>query len=117
MSAIAEIGRPTISGCCPDVEARDREEGGDMHTHHPSMKRLKQLLLVLCAAQLMGILDITAGNVALPDMADGLGIDGGDISWTITSYSLIFGSLLLLGGRGGALITPAPLVRTRTRRC
>ena len=68
------------------------------------MKRLKQLLLVLCAAQLMVILDITAVNVALPDMAEGLGIDGGDIGWTITSYSLIFGSLLLLGGRAADLI-------------
>src|SRR5215204_2386285 len=106
VSAIAEIGRPTISGCCPDVEERDREEGGDMHTHHPSMRRLKQLLLVLCAAQLMVILDITAVNVALPEMADGLGIDGGDISWTITSYSLIFGSLLLLGGRAADLVGP-----------
>ena len=83
-----------------------------MHTHHPSMKRLKQLLLVLCAAQLMVILDITAVNVALPDMADGLGIDGGDISWTITSYSLIFGSLLLLGGRAADLIGPRRMFMT-----
>ena len=76
------------------------------------MKRLKQLLLVLCAAQLMVILDITAVNVALPDMADGLGIDGGDISWTITSYSLIFGSLLLLGGRAADLIGPRRIFMT-----
>ncbi len=35
-----------------------------------------------------------------PGLADpGLGIDGSDIGWTITSYSLVFGSLLLLGGR------------------
>jgi EmrB/QacA subfamily drug resistance transporter len=61
--------------------------------------RLKQLLLVLCVAQLMVILDITAVNVAMPQMAKGLGIAGGDVGWTITSYSLVFGSLLLLGGR------------------
>ena len=76
------------------------------------MKRLKQLLLVLCAAQLMVILDITAVNVALPDMAQGLGIDGGDIGWTITSYSLIFGSLLLLGGRAADLIGPRRMFMT-----
>ena len=29
---------------------------------------------------------------------------GGDIGWTITSYSLIFGSLLLLGGRAADLL-------------
>jgi EmrB/QacA subfamily drug resistance transporter len=68
------------------------------------MKRLKQLLLLLCLAQLMVILDITAVNVALPDMAEGLGIAGEDVAWTITSYSLIFGSLLLLGGRAADLV-------------
>src|SRR5829696_6483274 len=57
------------------------------------------LLLVLCVAQLMVILDISAVNVALPDMAHDLGIGHADLGWTITSYSLVFGSLLLLGGR------------------
>ena len=52
----------------------------------------------------MVILDITAVNVALPDMAESLGIGGGDIGWTITSYSLVFGSLLLLGGRLADLV-------------
>ena len=70
----------------------------------PNLRTLKQLLLVLCVAQLMVILDITAVNVALPDMAKGLGITGGDLGWTITSYSLIFGSLLLLGGRAADLL-------------
>ena len=52
----------------------------------------------------MVILDITAVNVAMPDIAKGLDIAGGDIGWTITSYSLIFGSLLLLGGRAADLL-------------
>src|SRR5881628_2633907 len=82
-----------------------------MHTthHHDhraggAMRRLKQLLLLLCVAQLMVILDISAVNVAMPDMAKGLDIAGGDVGWTITSYSLIFGSLLLLGGRAADLL-------------
>ena len=62
------------------------------------------LLALLCIAQLMVILDISAVNVALPDMARDLGIRGGDIGWAITSYSLIFGSLLLLGGRAADLL-------------
>ncbi|HEU5316483.1 MAG TPA: MFS transporter [Chloroflexota bacterium] len=62
------------------------------------------LLGVLLVAQLMVILDISAVNVALPDMASDLNISGGDIGWTITSYSLIFGSLLLLGGRAADLL-------------
>jgi EmrB/QacA subfamily drug resistance transporter len=62
------------------------------------------LLALLCIAQLMVILDISAVNVALPDMARDLDIPGGDIGWAITSYSLIFGSLLLLGGRAADLL-------------
>ena len=116
-----------ISGRCPDVAGAADREGQHMHkhtTHHAiphhaapehhhgpdaahgggAMRRLKQLLLLLCVAQLMVILDITAVNVAMPDMAKGLDIAGGDIGWTITSYSLIFGSLLLLGGRAADLL-------------
>jgi EmrB/QacA subfamily drug resistance transporter len=65
---------------------------------HDKPSRLP-LLLLLCVAQLMVILDISAVNVALPDMAHDLGIGHADLGWTITSYSLVFGSLLLLGGR------------------
>src|SRR5947209_6263217 len=52
----------------------------------------------------MVILDISAVNVALPDMAADLGLSGGQLSWAITSYSLVFGSLLLLGGRAADLL-------------
>ena len=62
------------------------------------------LLILLCAAQLMVILDITAVNVALPSLSTDLGIGRGDLEWTITSYSLLFGSLLLLGGRAADLL-------------
>jgi MFS family permease len=62
------------------------------------------LLLLLALAQLMVILDISAVNVALPDLAKDLSISGGDLGWTITSYSLVFGSLLLLGGRAADLL-------------
>jgi EmrB/QacA subfamily drug resistance transporter len=60
--------------------------------------------LLLSVAQLMVILDISAVNVALPDLGQDLGIAPGDLGWTITSYSLIFGSLLLLGGRAADLL-------------
>ena len=66
------------------------------------MRRL--LLPVLLIAQLMVILDITAVNIALPSIGRDLQISGSAISWTITSYSLIFGSLLLFGGRAADLI-------------
>src|SRR5882757_6796331 len=77
------------------------DEQRAQHAGEPS--RLS-LLVLLCIAQLMVILDISAVNVALPDIAKDLSIAAGDISWTITSYSLIFGSLLLLGGRAADLL-------------
>ena len=62
------------------------------------------VLALLSLAQLMVILDISAVNVALPDLARDVGIAEGDLAWTITSYSLVFGSLLLLGGRAADLL-------------
>ena len=73
-------------------------------SRHATSRSRTGLLVLLCIAQLMVILDISAVNVALPDMAKDLEISGGDIGWTITSYSLIFGSLLLLGGRAADLL-------------
>ena len=75
------------------------------HAPAESVGGSKRVLLpLLLVAQLMVILDITAVNIALPTLARDLDISGGSISWTITSYSLIFGSLLLFGGRAADLI-------------
>jgi len=67
-------------------------------------KAHRWLLPVLLIAQLMVILDITAVNIALPHIATDLQLSGPNISWTITSYSVIFGSLLLFGGRAADLL-------------
>src|SRR4051812_158094 len=81
-----------------------------MHGHHTPRAQLGatrlrwSLLLLLSVAQLMVILDISAVNVALPDLGRDLGIAREDLGWTITSYSLIFGSLLLFGGRAADLL-------------
>ena len=79
------------------------------HPPHPTQeatpnKKGLALLLVLLVAQLMVILDITAVNIALPSLAKDLQLTGSQISWTITSYSLVFGSLLLFGGRAADLL-------------
>ncbi len=88
----------------PHAPAGQHHRPDAAHGAGSAMRRLKQLLLLLCVAQLMVILDISAVNVAMPDMAKGLAIAGSDVGWTITSYSLIFGSLLLLGGRAADLL-------------
>ena len=73
-------------------------------TTHDTGTPNRWLLPVLLVAQLMVILDITAVNIALPHIAADLHMGGSSISWTITSYSLIFGSLLLFGGRAADLL-------------
>ncbi len=54
---------------------------------------------VLAAAHLMAIIDITVMFVALPSAQHALGISVGERQWVLTSYTLAFASLLLLGGR------------------
>jgi EmrB/QacA subfamily drug resistance transporter len=72
--------------------------------HAAPSRKNAALLLVLLVAQLMVILDITAVNIALPSLAKDLQLSGSQVSWTITSYSLVFGSLLLFGGRAADLL-------------
>ncbi|MFF3749091.1 DHA2 family efflux MFS transporter permease subunit [Streptomyces sp. NPDC002018] len=57
------------------------------------------VLIVIALAQLMVVLDATIVNIALPSAQLDLGFSDGDRQWIVTAYALVFGSLLLLGGR------------------
>jgi EmrB/QacA subfamily drug resistance transporter len=56
-------------------------------------------LVLLCVAQFMLILDVTVINVALPSIGADLGLDRETLTWAVTSYTLAYGGLMLLGGR------------------
>jgi EmrB/QacA subfamily drug resistance transporter len=60
-------------------------------------------LLLVCAAQLMIVLDGTIVNVALPAIQESLGFSETGLSWVVNAYLLTFGGFLLLGGRAGDL--------------
>jgi len=62
------------------------------------------LLILLCVAQFMVILDATVVNVALPSIARSLSLHGGGLQWVITAYVLASGGLVLLGGRAADLV-------------
>ena len=62
------------------------------------------VLVIVCLAQFMVILDATVVNVALPSIQRDLHFSAGDLQWVINSYTLVFGGFLLLGGRAGDLI-------------
>ena len=70
-------------------------------THDPPAPPARRwwLLIAMCTAQLMVILDATIVNIALPDAQRSLGFDDADRQWVVTAYALVFGSLLLVGGR------------------
>ncbi len=54
---------------------------------------------VIGLAQLMVVLDATIVTISLPFAQRDLGISDGNKQWMVTAYTLIFGGLLLLGGR------------------
>lgn len=60
-------------------------------------------LVTIAAAQLMVMLDLTIVNIALPAMQHELGFSATNLTWVIDAYVLVFGGLLLLGGRLGDL--------------
>ena len=62
------------------------------------------VLVLVCLAQFMVILDATVVNVALPSIQRDLDMSPTDLQWVVNSYTLIFGGFLLLGGRAGDLI-------------
>ncbi|WP_158852633.1 MFS transporter [Saccharothrix deserti] len=57
------------------------------------------VLLLLCAAQFMIVLDFSITNVALPTIQADLGFSVADLQWVVSAYALTFGGCLLLGGR------------------
>jgi EmrB/QacA subfamily drug resistance transporter len=62
------------------------------------------VLVLICLAQFMVILDATIVNVALPSIQKDLDLSEANLQWIINSYTLVFGGFLLLGGRAGDLL-------------
>ena len=54
---------------------------------------------MLVAAQFMVVLDVAIVNVALPTIKTDLHFSQESLQWVITAYSILFGGVLLLGGR------------------
>ena len=58
-------------------------------------------LYMLCAGELMIVLDTTVVNVALPSIQGSLGFSDAALVWVVNAYMLTYGGFLLLGGRLG----------------
>src|SRR6266568_4775191 len=62
------------------------------------------VLVLICLAQFMVILDATIVNVARPSIQKDLGLGEANLQWIVNAYALVFGGFLLLGGRAGDLL-------------
>lgn len=71
-------------------------------SRHASNKWI--VLVLICLAQFMVILDATIVNVALPSIQKDLSLSEGSLQWIVNAYTLVFGGFLLLGGRAGDLL-------------
>ena len=69
-----------------------------------SNRSTNALLLVVCLAQFMVILDVAIVNVALPSMRSGLHFSTTGLQWVVNAYTLTFAGFLMLGGRAADLL-------------
>jgi MFS family permease len=76
----------------------------------PPDPRRWRILALLGVAQLMLIVDVTVVAIALPDMGADLGLDRAGLTWVASVYALVFGGLMLLGGRAADIAGPRRLV-------
>src|SRR5215475_7053425 len=56
-------------------------------------------LALIVTAQFMVILDVAIVNVALPSIKSDLHFSETNLQWVISAYAIMFGGVLLLGGR------------------
>ena len=61
------------------------------------------ILVLVCVAQFMVVLDATIVNVALPSIQHCLHFSATSLQWVVNVYTLFFGGFLLLGGRASDL--------------
>src|SRR5579864_1594120 len=59
------------------------------------------ILAVLCVSVFLAVVDNTIVNVALPSISRQLHAATSDLQWIVDAYSLVFASLLLVGGSLG----------------
>jgi EmrB/QacA subfamily drug resistance transporter len=67
-------------------------------------KRSQLLLVLICLAQFMVVLDVSIVNVALPSIKGSLHFSTTGLQWVVSAYTLTFGGFLMLGGRASDLL-------------
>ncbi|MGZ5417036.1 MAG: MFS transporter [Nocardioides sp.] len=65
----------------------------------PEARRPWTVLVLALVAQVLVVLDISVVNTALPTIGQALDLRSSDLQWLVTTYLLLSGGGLLLGGR------------------
>lgn len=83
-------------------EATTTRKAGSVRA--PAPHNLSLALGVIAVAQLMVVLDVSIVNVALPSIQRSLHFTATDLEWVVNAYAIVFGGLLLLGGRAADML-------------
>jgi EmrB/QacA subfamily drug resistance transporter len=62
------------------------------------------VLVLVCLAQMIVVIDISIVNVALPSIKNALHFSQQNLQWVVNAYTLVFAGFLLLGGRAADLL-------------
>jgi EmrB/QacA subfamily drug resistance transporter len=88
--------------------AQDADTARGIETARGSRLRLPRgsnaVLVLVCLAQFMVILDVSIVNVALPSIRSGLHFSTTGLQWVVNAYTITFGGFLMLGGRAADLL-------------
>src|ERR687887_938045 len=68
------------------------------------------VLAAMCVALATVVSAVSSLNVALPDLARGLGATQTQLQWIVDSYAVVFSGLLLLAGALGDRLGRRPLL-------
>lgn len=90
---------PTEPAASPAVPEGHMGTSSHGHSVNPWV-----VLVVVCLAQFMVVLDATIVNVALPSIQRDLNLSAINLQWIVNAYTLVFGGFLLLGGRMADLL-------------
>jgi EmrB/QacA subfamily drug resistance transporter len=92
-------------GCV--FRSRELESSMDADAVQPlslATRRGRLILLLLCGAVFLDVVDATIVNTALPSIGGHLGFSVQNLQWVVSGYLLTYGGCLLLGGRAADLL-------------
>jgi EmrB/QacA subfamily drug resistance transporter len=83
-----------------DLEAQEMSAETVLKKNEETKHRRRWMVLALIVmAQFMVVLDVAIVNVALPSIKTDLHFSQVSLQWVITAYAIVFGGVLMLGGR------------------